>query len=82
MMAVSVALKQGRLNLGHPTAILQLTSGDPTVFSYFGGGNMGAGYDVAEDGRFVMVRGPSEAVREIVVVQNWFAELQRMFAER
>ena len=36
------------------------------------------GYDVAADGRFIMVeRGESEATTQINLIQNWFEELKR-----
>ncbi len=35
------------------------------------------GYDLAADGRFIMVRTPDESLpRQITVVLNWFEELQ------
>ena len=37
------------------------------------------GYDLAADGRFIMVKTPSESLpRQINVVLNWFEELKRL----
>jgi hypothetical protein len=47
---------------------------------YFGSMmNLGAGYDILPDGRFVMVKvaDPTDT-REIVLVQHWFEELKRL----
>jgi hypothetical protein len=36
-------------------------------------------YDVVRDGqRFLMIKQPEETRREIVIVQNWFEELERL----
>jgi hypothetical protein len=41
------------------------------------------GYDVAPDGRFLMVeRVRRDPTVQITLVQNWFDELTRKFAER
>jgi predicted Ser/Thr protein kinase len=50
--------------------------------SYVGRGSVGGGvtYDVAKDGRFVMIKSPADAENRLslVVVQNWFEELNRL----
>ena len=41
------------------------------------------GYDVAEDGRFIMIKAPDEdRPREISVVLNWFQELEELVPNR
>ena len=35
-------------------------------------------YDVAPDGRFLMIKPLTEEGREIILVQNWFSELERL----
>jgi eukaryotic-like serine/threonine-protein kinase len=48
---------------------------------YMGGGSGGSGrmYDVATDGRFLMLKQPPmRAAPELVVVLNWFEELNRL----
>ena len=44
------------------------------------GGNPATNYDVAPDGRFVMIRveESSGATQQIIVVLNWFEELKRL----
>jgi hypothetical protein len=46
---------------------------------FFFGVDAGRAYAVAPDGRFLMIRGelPGHA-SELVVVQNWFAEIERL----
>jgi serine/threonine-protein kinase len=47
--------------------------------SALGAGNPGVGFDVAADGRFLMVRGVGAAVRrpdELILVENFFDELR------
>lgn len=49
---------------------------------YFGGGGAaGRTYDVAPDGRFLMIKPagtPEQAATSVIVVQNWFEELKRL----
>ena len=35
-------------------------------------------YDVAADGKFIMVHGDQESRPQIIAVTNWFAELERL----
>jgi serine/threonine-protein kinase len=50
---------------------------DVTKFSV--GGNFGPGYDVTPDGqRFVILKKSEKPEVELVVVQNWFEELQQL----
>lgn len=68
MMAVPVRTG-ARLELGQPVRLFRDTYGTSWA---------GRSYDVAADGRFLMVKPVREAApREIVVVLNWFAELKR-----
>ena len=49
---------------------------------FWKGSNTTPGYDVAADGRFLMVEeDPDESVR-VIVVQNWFEELKRLVPDR
>ncbi len=64
------------------TASFDTASGSPGTPSvlfegrYVSGTNM-RGYDLAVDGRFIMVRTPDESLpRQINVVLNWFEELK------
>ena len=85
MMAVSVTPAGDTLRLGKPTPLFELRRRSSTgeIEQYADGGNSGAMYDVLLDGRFVMVRGAdSEGTREIVLVQNWFEELRRLFSSK
>ena len=49
---------------------------------YFGGGGaVGRIYDVAPDGRFLMIKPagtPAQAAASVIVVQNWHEELKRL----
>ena len=53
---------------------------------YVGAGSVGGGvtYDVAKDGRFLMIKSPVDADHRpsLVVVQNWFEELRRLVPAR
>ncbi|MCZ6857066.1 MAG: hypothetical protein O7F70_03610, partial [Gemmatimonadetes bacterium] len=57
------------------------TPGTPSVLfegRYVPGTNV-RGYDLAVDGRFIMVRTPDESLpRQVNVVLNWFEELKRL----
>lgn len=81
MMAVSVTPDGASLRLGKPTPLFDLRAPGPTgvIEQYADGRNLGAGYDVLPDGRFVMIRGADPTgTREIVLVQNFFEELKRL----
>ena len=39
-------------------------------------------YDVAPDGRFLMIKYEPHALTELVLVQNWFEELKRRVSTR
>jgi hypothetical protein len=80
LMAVSVTPEGASLRLSKPVPLLNLRVPGPTgVFEeYAGSGNFGAGYDILQDGSFVMVRGADPTgTREVVLVQHWFEELKR-----
>ncbi len=74
MMAVAIATEP-RLAPGSPTLLFEgrYRSGSE-------GGNPATGYDVAPDGRFVMIRAEEGAggTQQINVVLNWFEELKRL----
>jgi hypothetical protein len=84
MMAVSVevsATPDGpSLELGKPVVLFDLHVSGPNgeLEVYDIGNNVGTGYDVLPDGRFVMARDPDQSTsREIVLVRNWLNELER-----
>ena len=57
----------------------ELFTGDYDLDISAGGIGGHPNYDVAEDGRFLMVKSLIErAEPEIILVQNWFDELQRL----
>jgi hypothetical protein len=39
-------------------------------------------YDVAPDGRFLMIKDEGRSLTDLVLVQNWFTELQQGVATR
>ncbi|MFC1794017.1 protein kinase [Planctomycetota bacterium] len=42
------------------------------------GGNLGTGYDVSDDGRFLMVKRNDDIKVQLICVYNWFEELKRL----
>jgi len=63
----------------HPVFDLTVTSASGVLEAYRRSNNYGPRFDVARDGRFLVTRGADpENQREIVVVQNWFEELERI----
>lgn len=70
LMAVRVTRTGGGIELGKPVPLFD-------VNPYFFGG-AGRNYDVAPDGRFVMVKSPSGGVRSspITIVMHWIEELR------
>jgi serine/threonine-protein kinase len=79
VLAVSVALAP----VFAPGAVVKAIDGS----GYAGSGASGSGrkYDVAKDGRFLMIKYAPEADyarRTVVVVQNWFEELRRLAPRR
>ena len=46
---------------------------------YIGGGRS---YDIARDGRFLMVKEGEERPASAIVIQNWFEELKRLVPVR
>ena len=74
LMAVTITTEP-QLIAGKPTLLFA----DPYRSGVDGGGNPGSNYDVTPDGRFVMIRGEeSLKATQIVVVLNWFEELERL----
>ncbi len=72
-----------RLSEARPLFDMRVPGVTGLIEQYAAGGNIGAAYDVFPDGRFLMVRGPdSQGTREIVVVQNFFAEANRLAPAR
>jgi hypothetical protein len=74
MMAVAIST-EAELAPGKPTLLFEGAYEMGTAFGPVPGTN----YDVAPDGRFVMIRrGESAGPAQINVVQNWFEELKRL----
>lgn len=78
LTAVTVRADGSALVVGKPATILER--------SYFvGGTNYGRPYDVAPDGRFLMIKDQQKAGEppmspRVVVVQNWIEEVKRLMA--
>ena len=74
MMAVSVAGESG-LPVGEPRVLFEEPDTAPPDFVF-----NAASYDVAPDGRFLMISQTeaSQTPMKLVVVQNWFQELERL----
>ncbi len=79
-MAVSVTPYGDALTLGVPAPLFELRAPDPTgaIEEYVSSSVSGTAYDILPDGNhFVMVRRAAErGAREIVLVQNWFEEIE------
>jgi Tol biopolymer transport system component len=82
LMVVSVTADGDSLRLGTPAPLFDTSVRGPTGVTeqYAISSNGGQRYDVFPDGqRFVMIRqADSQETREIVLVQNWLAELARL----
>jgi Tol biopolymer transport system component len=76
----------GTLMSVRPEAGITWTAGPPAKLfegPYYAGGGGAAGrtYDVAPDGRFLMIKPasmPDQIAATVIVVQNWFEELRRL----
>jgi Tol biopolymer transport system component len=80
MMAVTVIPDGASLRLGTPRPLFDLRTTQSTgeVVMYEFSNNIAVSYDVLPDGRFLMQRRTEPAAaREMILVQNWFAELLR-----
>ncbi len=78
MMAVAIATEP-QLAPGKPILLFE----GPRYRSGLSTGNPATGYDVAPDGRFLMVRAEeSSGPTQINVVLNWFGELERLVPTR
>jgi hypothetical protein len=78
MVAVPVTYTTNDIVLGEPTRLF-----DAPEPRYTGNVVRGPSYDVSPaDGRFLMVRGSAPPSAEIVVWQNWFAEVGKMVPTR
>lgn len=81
LMAVAVTPEGGTLRFGTPRPVLDMRVPASTggLDQYSISNNFGPSYDIFPDGqRFVMVRGADpQGAREIVLLQNWFSELQQ-----
>jgi serine/threonine-protein kinase len=85
LMGVPVTWSDGVPTLGAPSVALQRRVRGPAgvIEQYVGGANWGPGFDVLPDGRFLVLRGPDPGgAREIVLVQQWFQELDGRAAGR
>jgi hypothetical protein len=78
LMAISVQMNATTWQAG---TTVELFRGP---YLMFGDGSMGRHYDVAADGRFLMIkehRNPAAVPAHFVVVQNWPLELQKLTVE-
>jgi serine/threonine-protein kinase len=82
LMVVSVTADGDSLRLGAPMPLFDMRVRGSTgvMEQYATTSNGGRRYDIFPDGkRFVMIRQPdSQEAREVVLVQNWLAELARL----
>lgn len=82
MQAVTVQVAGDSLQLSRPVSLFSMTVPGPAgiVLQYGGAGNAWRDYDVLPDGRFVMIRNTFSSAdnREIVLVQNWLEEVNRL----
>jgi serine/threonine-protein kinase len=80
LVTVSVTAEGDGLSFGRPAMLYSYTTSDSADgFQYAGSNNVGTGFDVAPDGeRFAAIRINNSGLgREIVLVQNWFEEVER-----
>ena len=85
MMAVQVGTGSETPVLGVPARVLNRRTAGPAgvAAEYLRSSNGGASFDVFPDGTLIVTRGPDpQALREIVLVENWFAELERIAPTR
>jgi hypothetical protein len=83
IMSVSVTVRNGTLALSPATPALELSGrGADGAWTYRPGSNLGPGFEVRPDGRFVVVRTPEVPTTELVVVEHWFDDLRRLTAAR
>ena len=81
MSAVLVSEAGNSLQVSQPESLFTFSQANENgvIEDYAVGGNGGTFFGVLPDGRFLMARGQSAAIQhEIVLVQNWFTELQAM----
>ena len=81
LLAVTVTPEGEGLRFGRPEVLFTYQILDTTAESrYANSGNVGTGFDVAPDGeRFATIRlNASQLGREVVLVQNWFEEVERL----
>lgn len=76
-----VARRQRGAEFSPPIPLLD-DDNDPSAFTTMGGGEGLPSYDVAPDGRFLMMRPGPPVETEIHVVVNWLDELERSLADR
>ena len=81
MLAVTLIISGSTVQAGPARHVFDLNATAPggVLEMYRHSNNFGPRFDVAKDGRFLVARGADpENLREIIVVQNWFAELERL----
>jgi serine/threonine protein kinase len=81
LVAVPVTISGATVQPGAPRKVfdLNVTTPDGLIEVYRHSNNYGPRFDIGPDGRFLVARGADpENTREIVIVQNWFAELNRL----
>jgi serine/threonine protein kinase/Tol biopolymer transport system component len=84
-MAVPFRVTAGVPDPGLPRVVASRrttgTSGEAAL--YTNSQNQGAAYDVLPDGRLLVTRQPDQvSLRELVVIQNWFTDLERVAPTR
>ncbi len=78
MMSVPILSSSPELEIARPMVLFEGRFQTGEI-----GGNPGTNYDVAPDGRFVMIQGDSSvAETSLYVVLNWFEELKRLVPTR
>jgi Tol biopolymer transport system component/tRNA A-37 threonylcarbamoyl transferase component Bud32 len=76
MMAVEVA-SEPNFPIGTPELLFEFS--DDLIVS---GGSLTRGYDVSDDGQFLMVKRSGDPRDQLIVVQNWFEELKQLAPPR
>jgi Tol biopolymer transport system component len=85
MMRAPLTFTGDMVAAGEPTKLFEMRAPGPTgaIEEYGRGNNLGSRFDVLPDGRFIMIRGADpRGTREIVLIQNFAAEAQRLLAAK
>ncbi|MHC4325371.1 MAG: hypothetical protein ACYSUX_13995, partial [Planctomycetota bacterium] len=71
MMVVKITWEPD-FDVGAPEQLFEWPDKIPT------GGNLGTGYDISDDGRFLIVKRSEDIKVQLICVHNWFEELKRL----